>query len=334
MREAPQETGSRTSVTAHPCTPAPAPATLGTGLAHAKAILVGEHSVVHGTPAIAVPVSTLTSSAVLRPASGTRLSSALYTGPVAAAPAHLAPARAAWRAASAHVGLGAEGLELAIESEVPIGRGLGSSAVSAAAIVRAVADAAGVVLETTEEYELIQVAERVAHGTPSGIDARTVVADAPIHFEQGAFRTLPVAAPLALVIADTGRPGATSEAVAAVRALRDREPAATDSAIARLGELTEGCVMDLATGNHSELGFRLRSAHELLVGLGVSSPELDTLVQAAHAAGSPGAKLTGGGLGGCILALAPSVAEAGALAHALEAAGAAQVHITVVGGTA
>jgi mevalonate kinase len=295
---------------------------------------VGEHAVVHGAPAIAVPVSALTATAVLRPTTGTRISSALYTGPVADAPAHLAPVRAAWRAASTHVGLGAEGLELAIGSAVPIARGLGSSAVIAAAIVRAVADAAEVVLETTEEYELIQEAERAAHGTPSGIDARTVAADAPIRFERGDFRTLPVAAPLALVIADTGRPGATSEAVAAVRALREREPAATDAAIARIGELTEGCVTDLATGDHAELGFRLRSAHELLVGLGVSSPELDTLVQAAHAAGSPGAKLTGGGLGGCIIALAPSVAEAGTLAHALEEAGAAQVHTTVVGGTA
>ena len=116
MREAPQETGSRTSVTAHPCTPAPAPAPLGTGLAHAKAILVGEHSVVHGTPASAVPVSTLTAAAVLRPASGTRLSSALYTGPVADAPAHLAPARAARRAAAAPVRRGAAGRALALRA--------------------------------------------------------------------------------------------------------------------------------------------------------------------------------------------------------------------------
>lgn len=311
-----------------------APAVLGTGRAHAKAILLGEHAVVYGAPAVAVPVSSLTTTATLRPAISSLISCALYEGPSSAAPSRLAPVQAAWRAAAAHVGLGTEGLELAVESALPIARGMGSSAAIAAAIVRAVADAAGAVLDVSAEHELIQEAERAAHVTPSGIDARTVVAETPIRFESGTLQPLPVATPFALVIADTGRPGATAAAIASVRSLREREPAATDSAIARLGDLADGCVTDLATGDHAELGLRLRAAHELLVGLGVSSPELDTLVQAAHAAGSPGAKLTGGGQGGCIIALAPSVAEAGPLARELEEAGAAQVWTTIIGGTA
>lgn len=311
-----------------------APAVLGTGRAHAKAILLGEHSVVYGAPAIAVPVSNLTSTATLRPAASSLISSSLYQGPSSDAPSRLAPVQAAWRAAAARVGARTEGFELVTESALPIARGLGSSAAIAAAIVRAVADAAGITLEVAEEHELIQEAERAAHGTPSGIDARTVVAETPIRFERGAFQPLPVGSAFTLVIADTGQPGATSRAVASVRALRDRDPAMVDAAIARLGELAEGSVTDLAAGDHAELGLRLRSAQELLVRLGVSSPELDTLVQAAHAAGSPGAKLTGGGQGGCVIALAPSVAGAGPLSRALEEAGAAQVWTTVIGETA
>lgn len=311
-----------------------APAVLGTGRAHAKAILLGEHSVVYGTPAIAVPVSALTTTVTLRPAAGSLISSALYRGPSSDAPSRLAPVQAAWRAAAAHVGVPTEGIELTTESALPIARGLGSSAAIAAAIVRAVADLADATLSVPEEHELIQEAERAAHGTPSGIDARTVVAESPIRFELGAFQPLPVGSSLTLVIADTGRPGATSTAVASVRALRERAPRTTDAAIARLGELAEGSVTDLATGDHAELGLHLRSAHEVLRELGVSSPELDTLVQAAHAAGSPGAKLTGGGQGGCIIALAPSAAEAGQLSRALEEAGAAQVWTTVIGETA
>ncbi|GAA1489806.1 mevalonate kinase [Brachybacterium sacelli] len=321
-------------MTSQPPAPVHAPAVLGTGRAHAKAILLGEHSVVYGAPAIAVPVSNLTSTATLRPTAGSLISSSLYQGPSSDAPSRLAPVQAAWRAAAARVGARTEGFELVTESALPIARGLGSSAAIAAAIVRAVADAAGITLEVAEEHELIQEAERAAHGTPSGIDARTVVAETPIRFERGAFQPLPVGSAVTLVIADTGQPGATSRAVASVRALRDRDPAMVDTAIARLGELAEGSVTDLAAGDHAELGLRLRSAQELLVRLGVSSPELDTLVQAAHAAGSPGAKLTGGGQGGCVIALAPSVAEAGPLSRALEEAGAAQVWTTVIGETA
>ena len=88
--------------------------------------------------------------------------------------------------------------------------------------------------------------------------------------------------------------------------------------------------MDLATGNHSELGFRLRSAHELLVGLG-EQPGTGYPRAAAHA-GSPAPSSPAAAWAGASSPSPPG--RAGALAHALEAAGAAQVHITVVGGTA
>ncbi|WP_010532953.1 mevalonate kinase [Brachybacterium squillarum] len=324
-----------------PLAPADAPpsTTLGTGSAHAKAILLGEHSVVYGSAAIAVPVEILPTHATLleevRGEREPRIVSRIYEGPSAAAPAKLAPVRAAWQAASEHFGTDPHGTTLAMESALPIARGLGSSAAVAAAIVRAVADAAGAPpLDPGLEHALIQEAERTAHGTPSGIDARTVVAEGPIRFDHGEVRPVEVAAPVTLVIADTGIPGATSSAVASVRALRESAPRATEAALDRLGALAEGSVTDLATGDRTTLGGRLTEAHELLGSIGVSSPELDTLVAAAHGAGALGAKLTGGGQGGCVIALAPSLPEAGELSRALSRAGAAQVWTTVIGATA
>lgn len=308
---------------------------LGTGRAHGKAILLGEHSVVYGAPAIAVPVEDLPTVATLHPAAGRRIVSRLYQGTLRDSPEMLAPVAAAWDAAAAHVGTTTADTALHLHSELPIARGLGSSAAVAAAVVRAVVDAAGAgPLDAEREHALIQEAERAAHGTPSGIDARTVVADGPIRFERGEIAPLPVAAPFTLVVADTGLPGHTAAAVASVRALREREPRTTGAALDRLAGLAEGAAEDLATGDRPSLGGRLDAAHQVLRDLGVSSAELDVLVIAAQEAGALGAKLTGGGQGGCLLALAPSAPDAQELARALTEAGAAQVWTTTIGATA
>ena len=142
------------------------------GSAHAKAILFGEHAVVYGAPAIAVPIHELAAEArVDSAAEGIRIESELFSGDASAAPARLQPVVTAIHAALVYCGVSDASVRVQILSAIPHSRGLGSSAAVAAAIARGVTSWAGVQLTTAGLYDIVQQAERVAHGNPSGLDA-------------------------------------------------------------------------------------------------------------------------------------------------------------------
>lgn len=309
-----------------------ADARIGAGSAHAKAILFGEHAVVYGAPAIAVPLHRLEVQADVRRTElgELRIESELFAGAASGAPAQLRPVIAAVDAALASVGRAGDHLELRIRSAIPHGRGLGSSAAVATAIARAIAELYGVDLSLAERHEIVQQAERVAHGNPSGIDARAVAASAPIRFHGGEVSPVAVGAPLTFVLADSGVAGATADAVAGVRERRATDPEGIDAAIGRLSAIAEASTRDLGDGDRAALGSRMTEAHTALSVLGVSTPRLDALAGAARAAGALGAKLTGGGLGGCVLVLAASEDDAAHIALALRAAGAPRTWTTEV----
>lgn len=296
-----------------------------TASAHAKAILLGEHAVVHGAPAIVLPVHALELSVeVTRGAGPLRVESELYRGPADSASARLAAPITAITETLKTLGLAPDGLCVRISGHVPPERGLGSSAAVAAALSAAVATFAGVELTAEEHFELIQAAERVAHGSPSGLDARGVVAGGPVWFEGGTTRELPVGLGTSFVVADTGVFGGTRSAVAAVRRLREEQPARVEAILEEIAQITRDGAVDLELDRRAELGERMTACHRLLSELTVSSAELDGLVDAALGAGALGAKLTGGGRGGCALVLAPEPDAAPHIAAALEAAGAAR----------
>lgn len=304
----------------------------GVGASHAKAILFGEHAVVYGAPAIAIPVDSLTAEAVIEPGPpGLRIISSLYTGTVDDAPERLAPVVTAIRASLERAGLAGltagspdepTGVTVTITSTIPHERGVGSSAAVAAAIARAAFDLAGAELDSETLFDLIQTAERVAHGTPSGIDARTVAATGAIRFNRGAVAPIRVGAPLILAFADSGHPGSTAKAVGSVRELRERAPESTDALLSRLAEIAEQSIDTLASGDHTAIGAAMSEAHAILHEVGVSSERLDAIVAAARSVGSAGAKLTGGGLGGCVIAVADSLDHAAQIGDAMRAAGA------------
>lgn len=306
----------------------------GVGHASAKAILFGEHAVVFGEPAIAVPVRALTASVRLRRTDGTaRLDSALYHGPLHTAPLRLDVTTTALHAVLSHLGEPGASVTTTIDSSIPVERGLGSSAAVSAAIVHAALDAWGVTADDDTIHELIQTAERAAHGSPSGLDARSVRATRPLWFQQGRVADLDVAAPLHLVIADSGVRGRTREAVRGVASRREQEPVVIDGIVAALGRLAVEARDDLAHGDIVRLGHGMTSAHRLLNDLGVGDPALDHLAHAALGAGALGAKLTGGGRGGCVLVLAAGPEHSDALEQALRAAGASAVWATTVEAT-
>jgi mevalonate kinase len=309
-----------------PTIPSPVPSrTRGTGSTRAKAILVGEHAVVYGEPAIALPLASLPMRATARREEGPLvLESVLYSGTLADAPEVLAAPRAAIEATLDHLGLPHTGITLWTESTIPAAPGHGSSAATAGALALALADLAGRTLTAQEHFDLVQVGERVAHGNPSGLDARTTASTEPVWFQAGEIRSLDLRLQAHLVVADTGVHGRTRVAVADVRSFRERHPARGAELIAELGQITRDVVDDLALDRPTELGVRMTRAHRALAELGVSSVELDRLVDAALDAGALGAKLTGGGQGGCLLALATDADAAGKIAAALRRAGAAR----------
>jgi len=293
------------------------------GAAHAKAILFGEHAVVYGAPAIAVPIHELAAEARVESASGgVRIESELFSGDALAAPAQLEPVLTAIRAALRYTRNSDASVRVQILSAIPHSRGLGSSAAVAAAVARAVTNWAGVQLSSAALYDIVQQAEQVAHGNPSGLDARAVTADGAIRFDFGAVSPVRIGAPFHFVLADSGLAGSTAEAVGAVRRRRDQDPARIEALIARLASIAEQAVEDLANGNRTSVGARMSDAHGVLDEIGVSSPTLNRLVEAALKADALGAKLTGGGLGGCIISLAESAPHAEFLGSQLRAAGA------------
>jgi mevalonate kinase len=275
----------------------------GVGSAPGKAIVLGEHFVVHGAPALAVPVRGR--EVVVRVAPG--------AGPWRCAPAavgHL-------RAMLAHLGLDPDAITLELAGTLPIGSGLGSSAALAVAMVRA--------LGVSEQEDVRHIAhdlERLAHGRPSGVDDAVAAYGQPVWFEAGTVTPVEAAHDCPLWIAMTPPGPSTRIAVEAVARWRDAHRARFDALLTASREDAERARGWLVAGAWERLGALLNAGHERLVEVGVSTPALDAVCQAARESGAWGAKLTGAGMGGAVLILAPKSLD---LRAALRHAGAQEV---------
>ncbi|MFE2728354.1 mevalonate kinase [Kitasatospora sp. NPDC059327] len=283
---------------------------VGTGRAHAKVILLGEHAVVYGAPALALPVPQLlvTASAGWASRACDDLNDVSFTATGSAPSPVVPPARdglrrlAAAYKATAGVGRG-PGLDVVIDGSIPPGRGLGSSAAYARAVVLALADLFGRELTESEAFDLVQTAETATHGRSSGVDARAVGAAAPLRFQDGRVQELSVGCDGLLVIADSGVMGGTKDAVELLGEVFRRRAGTRQGFVDRASRLTDEAGLALAAGAAERFGARLTEYHELLSSTGLSTRRIDAMVGAALTAGSLGAKLTGGGLGGCVIAL-------------------------------
>jgi mevalonate kinase len=184
--------------------------------------------------------------------------------------------------------------------------GLGSGAAVSTALVRALADFVGSPLAPAEVSDLVYEVERIHHGTPSGIDNTVIAYERPVYFvraETSGPELVSVGAPFSLLIADTGLPSPTKRIVSRVRAGWQRETSRYESLFGRIGGVVQEARRRIKAGDVSALGPLMDENHRLLVKLGVSSPTLDRLVEAARAVGAMGAKLSGAGEGGNMLAL-------------------------------
>jgi mevalonate kinase len=308
--------------------------------APAKLILCGEHAVVYGRPAIAVPLADLRATAHVEPArpdEGLRFVAPDLGGTWLLRDDPLHPLSELAVAALARLGCPVADLLITLRSPIPIASGMGSGAAIGTALVRALAAWAGVKLEPDEVAALVYASERRYHGTPSGIDNSVVAFERPIWFErrqpEPLIQPITIGAPLQLLVGDTGVRSATHRPVGAVRAARDAEPARFDGLFDAVGALVAQARVALSSGDLPALGALLNRNQALLEQIGVSSPALERLVVAACGAGAMGAKLSGAGWGGVMVALvAPETALA--VAEALRRAGAVQVLTTTVAASA
>lgn len=170
---------------------------------------------------------------------------------------------------------------------------------------------------------LVEIAETYAHGNPSGIDMAAISSDSPIFFKNKKEATpLEMGSPFNIVVADSGRIGDTHTAVKKVRENFQSEPMKIQNALRNIEEITLKAKVAIAEGNPYLLGSLLNFNHSELIKLGVSDEGLNRLAEVARGAGGLGAKMTGGGLGGCVMALAPNPEQSKIIANALLKAGA------------
>jgi mevalonate kinase len=311
---------------------------LGVGRAPGKVILFGEHAVVYDRPALAVPVTQVRAEAVVEPGeagAGLTIVAADLGETIALrdAPADH-PLAAAARLTLVKFGLSDPDWRVTVRSTIPIASGMGSGAAVSAAIVRALAQAGSWKLEagssSADISALVYEVERLHHGTPSGIDNTVVVYGEPVYFVRGQPpQIFHIGRSFMLAIADSGIASPTRIAVGDVRRAWEQQPVRFEGLFDGVAAVVEAARAAIAAGEPERLGPLMDQNHTMLQEIGVSCLELDALVAAARGAGALGAKLSGAGRGGNMIALVTE-ATASRVAKALVAAGAVRVIVTEV----
>lgn len=299
-----------------------------------KIILFGEHAVVYGRAALAVPVIQLHAdaevSASTRPGIWidaadiglhAELNSLPSDHPLAAVVHNL------------FFALGVDpfpDLDITVSSTIPVASGLGSGAAVSVALIRALSSALHRSVTDEQVNAWAYEIEKLHHGTPSGIDNTVITYARPVYFVKGRpMETLKVEQAFTMVIGDTGIAAPTRESVADVRKLWEADRGKWEGVFDRIDEITRLARQAIETGEWQKLGVLMDQNHASLQALTVSSPELDRLIEAARRAGALGAKLSGGGRGGNMIALAAE-GQAEGLAEAMTSAGSTRVIIAAI----
>lgn len=302
-----------------------------------KIILFGEHAVVYGRPAIAIPVMQVRAKATVtfdpRSAAGKVMLRAPDIGLETALsdlPADHPLAVVVWKAASAMNLSHIPACTIQVSSNIPIAGGMGSGAAVSVAILRAFSTSVGHPLSDEQVSSLAYEVEVIHHGTPSGIDNTVITYARPVYYEKGkTIEALNVKLPFSLVIGDTGIHSPTAGVVGDVRLAWEKAREPFEALFDAIGAIAASAREAIEAGSINHLGQLINENHAKLQLMGVSSPELDSLVEVARSAGALGAKLSGAGRGGNMIALVtPENAEV--VAGALTKAGAKRTIITEV----
>lgn len=294
----------------------------GRGVGLRKAILVNEHFVVYGVPAIAVPLRMPVEAAMrLGPGQGIEIVTDSRDGRIVEQSDDPDLLEATRRIlACCDVSPDERAVRLECRGFLPGWSGLGSSAAFCVASARACAEACGVSLSDERINAIAYEAEKVFASNPSGIDNTVATFGRAVWFIRGSAQPwtfLDPCWPVWLVVANSGRPSRTRDQVGKVARFRQSHPERFDLLCREAAELAEQVRETFARSGPSELGPLMDRSHEMLRQIGVSDPDLDRLVLLCRTKGAVGAKLTGAGGGGCVIALARDEGEADRLAAAI-----------------
>jgi len=305
------------------------------GSAPGKVILFGEHAVVFGQTAIASTIDRGIRVAVTHRAGATdgpvlKSMNAMLPGrsrpdPDGEGPERLREALALLRSLC---GDRVRSLSFSVDGAIPAGAGLGSSAALAVALVRGVHEFFDEHIDDAALIERAFAVERVFHGNPSGVDHTTIVSGGVIAYRRdlgsGAATATPVrlARRVPLVVGVAGPHAGTKNAVTALRDRARRHQAHYDHLYAGIGALADAAKGHLERGELAAVGELMDLNQGYLNALGVSTPAIEVLCATARERGALGAKLSGAGGGGAVIALVDDGPDAqGAIVRAFAAAG-------------
>jgi mevalonate kinase len=302
-----------------------------------KLILFGEHAVVYHRPAIAVPVADLRAEATVQAVDASddfriiapdlnknyQLDQAAADDPLALIV----------RLTLQHLGQTLPiGVTLTVSSTIPLGRGLGSGAAISTAIVQALSQFYDQPLPRAEISALVYEAEKLYHGTPSGIDNTVVAFEQPVYFIKGRpIQRMQVGQSFTLVVGDTGLVAPTHQVVGDLRQRWQADRSRYEGYFDEIGTIATQAriAIEQELVEIEAIGKLMDQNQELLETIEVSSTELERLIAAARQAGALGAKLSGAGWGGNMIALVQPETAAG-VAQTLTGAGATGVIVTEV----
>jgi mevalonate kinase len=304
--------------------------------AAAKVILFGEHAVVYGHPAVAIPLQDVRASAAVSidfaisspiiEANDLEIRTTLEAQSQLDSIAHIIKAIALFNEKVAK--LPKSGWRLTLWSKIPIGRGLGSSAATSIAVLRALLKAMNKILLPKELIDLSFELEKIHHGTPSGIDNTVISLEKPVLFRKDREPASIKPSPIFFVVGDTGIGKKTSEVVTQVAEARNENTEQYDQIFSQIGQIALEGSRAVKDGDTKKLGHLMDENQALLERINVSSPELDNLIRAARSHGAIGAKLCGAGKGGCMVAVTRDFNSAKIVAAQLLKAGAEKSFIT------
>ena len=312
---------------------------MSTGSGKGKAILFGEHFVVYGLPALAAGIASETTAKITRVRSfGWKL-----VDDRPAMPGYKEKKYEEQKVSIDNmlkhlkIDTTKTGFQIDLGGDLVCASGIGASAASCVAIARALSEEYSLVLDDNQVNETAYIGEMGYHGTPSGLDNTASTFGGLIWFVRDLsggppkFEKLKLGKPANLVIASTGLTASTKVVVGDVRKKKEADPDWFDSISKQYVQLVNDAREALIDLNFDKVGALMNENHVLLQQLTVSCKELDNLVEIARENGAIGAKMTGTGRGGNMIALAPDETTMKKISEALKKGGAAGVWTTTFG---